>query len=118
MALSAEDRQRGARAVERPHEVDVHHPLHHAGVHLVDASVVAEAGVADHDVETPERLLSARDEPHDLCFPRHVHDHRRGTPPGSSDLLHGDLEPIASPRTEHNRHAFVRKVFSNSQPDP
>ena len=53
----AEHRQRRARAVERAHEVHVHHPPHRLGRRLLDGAVIAEAGIADHDVEPAERLL-------------------------------------------------------------
>ena len=48
------DRQRGARTVERPHEVDVHHPLHRVRRRVFDRAVVSEAGIAHHDVEPAE----------------------------------------------------------------
>ena len=116
-ALPAEHRQRRARAVERAHEVDVHHPPHDVGFHLLDRAVVAEAGIADHDVEPAERLLRARHELHDVGFARHVHRHRLGAAARRSDTRHRFVEPIDSPRPEHDGDALARQMFGDGKTD-
>ena len=116
-ALPAEDRQRGARAVERAHEIDVHHPPHDVGIHLLDRAVVAEPGIADHDVEPAERLLRARHEPLDVLLARDVHRHRFSAAAGRSDARHGLFESIEPPRAEHDRDALARQMFGDGQAD-
>ena len=61
--LLAEDLEGRGSAVERAHEVHVHHPLHDRCRCFLDRPVVAEPGVADHDVEPAERPAGVLHQP-------------------------------------------------------
>ena len=117
VALAPEHRERRARAVERPHEVDVHHAAHDVGFHLLDRPVVAEAGIADHDVETAERLLRPRHELCDLGLPGHVHLDRLGSASARSDPRHRFVEPIDAPCPEHDGDSLTCHMLGDREPD-
>ena len=115
--LRAEDRQRRARAVERAHEVDVHHPPHDLGRRVLDRAVVAEAGVADHDVELPEPACACCDETLHVRLDRDVHRDRLRPAAGGANAGDRFLEPIRPARAEHDRDTLSRERLRTGEAD-
>jgi hypothetical protein len=115
--LRAEYRQRRARAVERAHEVDVHHPPHRVAGRLLDRAVVAEAGIADHDVERAECLARARHEPRHVGLGRDVHHDRLGAPAGRANAADRLVQPVGAACAQHDRNSFLRELLRRREPD-
>jgi hypothetical protein len=116
--LLPEHGKRRARAEERPHEVDVHHPPHDVDRRILDRPVVSEPGVADDYVERAERQSRGVDEPIDVRLDRDVHRHRLDAAARSADFRGRLLEPIDAPCAKHDGDPFTRKRLRACKADP
>ena len=114
---AAEVGECGAGAVEGPHEVHVHHALHHVGGGVFDGAVVAEARVADHDVEPAEPGDREVDEGCDVCLAGHVACTCDGGSAGRLDPVDGVRQTIGAPRAQHHVHTVPREMFRAGESD-
>jgi acetylornithine deacetylase len=115
--LRAEDRQRRARPMERPHVVDVHHPGHHVGRRVFERAVVPEPRVADHDVEAAEFARRRRDQRLNVRLPGHIRLDDGHAPAGLSNLPGSGFQPRQPARAEDDRRAFPRETGRAGEPD-
>ena len=88
------------------------------GRRVLDGAVVAEAGIADHDVEAAERRSALRSTSRGTSVSEVTSMATASArPPRRANVADGLLEPVRAPRAEHDRDAGAREMPRHRQAD-